>query len=266
MTSFAFGPAGWSYPDWLGTVYPQPLPKGFNHLKFLANRFEFIEVNTTFYRIPAEPLIRGWLKKTADLPGFTFWVKLNQSFTHDRVLNPQLISEFCRAINPLAEHGRFAGLLAQFPYSFHHTFENNRHLEELAARIPREWPLAVEFRHRSWDCPPVLDRFTDRKWIWVNIDQPAISNSLPLTAHRTHPEIAYFRLHGRNAAAWFSGEGRDARYNYLYPASELGQIAAVVRRLQEEARRIFVSGNNHYKGSAVQNLIELKRMLVPEAP
>lgn len=119
----------------------------------------------------------------------------------------------------------------------------------------------MEFRHRSWDCVEVLEFFRASKLIFTNIDQPAVSLSLPLTAHASHPETAYVRLHGRNAANWFADAGRDARYDYLYSLSELGQIAEVIKKLQEQVKKIFVSGNNHYKGSAVRNLMQLKEML-----
>ncbi len=97
--------------------------------------------------------------------------------------------------------------------------------------------------------------------IWVNIDQPVISQSLPLTSVLTNPETTYVRLHGRNYQSWFSNEGRDARYNYDYKALELNQIAETIKKLAKLAKQIFVSGNNHYKGSAIKNLKELKKLM-----
>ena len=83
-----------------------------------------------------------------------------------------------------------------------------------------------------------------------------------MTALVTGQGTAYLRLHGRNYKDWFSGQGRDARYDYSYTASELGRLAEVVARLKEQARKVFVSGNNHYKGSAVKNLLQLKEILL----
>jgi uncharacterized protein YecE (DUF72 family) len=80
----------------------------------------------------------------------------------------------------------------------------------------------------------------------------------------TNDAISYVRLHGRNYATWFSDEGRDARYNYDYQAVELNQIAETIKKLAQLAKKIFISGNNHYKGSAVKNLKELKRLLQKE--
>jgi len=256
-----FGPAGWSYADWRGTVYPEPLPPRFNHLAFLAGQFDFVEVNTSFYRIPSLSLTQGWAAKTADFPGFRFWIKLHQSFTHERRLEKPMLDGFHECLRPLADSGKLAGLLAQFPWSFKLDPANLAYLRELAGRFSA-WPLAVEFRHQSWLEDEVLAYFKEGGLIWTNIDQPQISQSLALTALVTARDTAYLRLHGRNYRSWFSGEGRDARYDYSYSTSELGRLGEVVARLKEQAKRVFVSGNNHYKGSAVKNLLQLKEILL----
>jgi len=261
LEGIALGPAGWSYADWRGTVYPEPLPARFNPLAYLAAEFDFVEVNTSFYRIPSPALTRGWVDKTAAYPEFNFWLKLHQSFTHEGKLEKTMIEGFHACLEPLAEAGRLAGVLAQFPYSFKFTPSNLAYLLELSGRFTA-CPLAVEFRHQSWLEEEVLTVFRENKLVWTNIDQPLVSASLPLTALVTGRETAYLRLHGRNSKDWFSGQGRDARYDYCYSASELGRLAEVVARLKEQAKKVFVSGNNHYKGSAVKNLLQLKEILL----
>lgn len=256
-----FGPAGWSYADWRGTVYPEPPPPRFEPLAFLAGQFDFIEVNTSFYRVPSLKLTQGWADKAAAAPDFTFWLKLHQSFTHERRLEKPLLDAFRDCLRPLADAGRLSGLLAQFPYSFKLDAAALAYLGELAGHF-RDWPLAVEFRHQSWLEDEVLAFFKANALIWTNIDQPQISQSLPLTALVTARDTAYLRLHGRNYRDWFSGAGRDARYDYSYSAAELGRLGEVVARLKEQARKVFVSGNNHYKGSAVKNLLQLKEILL----
>jgi len=258
--SYFFGTAGWSYKDWQGTVYPEKIPAGFNHLEFLSRNFEFVEVNTTFYRVPSLKLTTGWVNKTETLPGFTFWIKIFQDFTHKRVIKKEDVEHFKQAVAPLQDAGKLAGLLAQFPYSFKLNSDNFAYLRNLTS-IFAEYTQAVEFRHNSWNHRDVFDQFSRNNIVYVNIDQPVISLSLPLTAHQTHPEVSYFRLHGRNYKSWFSNEGRDARYDYSYSTMELNKIAEVIKKLKEQAKKIFVAGNNHYKGSAVKNLIELKKIL-----
>jgi len=259
-----FGPAGWSYADWRGPVYPDPLPPRFNHLAFLAGQFDFVEVNTSFYRIPSPALAQGWVAKTAAFADFRFWIKLHQSFTHERKLEKPMVDGFHDCLRPLADSGRLAGLLAQFPYSFHFEPAALAHVRELAGHF-RSFPLAVEFRHQSWLEDEVLAFFRDSGLIWTNIDQPQVSRSLPLTALVTAGETAYLRLHGRNSRDWFSGQGRDARYDYSYSASELGRLGDVVARLKEQAKKVFISGNNHYQGAAIKNLLQLKEILLRRA-
>ena len=259
-----YGPAGWSYADWRGTVYPEPLPPHFNHLAFLAGQFDFVEVNTSFYRIPALTLTQGWVGRTVASPDFQFWIKLHQSFTHERKLEKPMIQGFHDCLQPLAASGRLAGLLAQFPYSFHFDHAALSYLEELAGQFSH-FPLAVEFRHQSWLQDEVLSFFRRNGLIWTNIDQPQVSRSLALTALVTARDTAYLRLHGRNEKDWFSGQGRDARYDYSYSAAELGRLGEVVARLKEQAKKVFVSGNNHYKGAAVKNLLQLKEILLRRA-
>lgn len=261
IEGIGFGPAGWSYADWRGTVYPGTLPPRFNHLSFLARDFDFVEVNTSFYRIPSPALTRGWIDKTATCPDFSFWVKLHQSFTHEYKLDRPMIEGFHACLQPLAEAGKLAGLLAQFPYSFKAQPATLAFMQDLAGHFSA-YPLAVEFRHQSWLADDVLAVFKKNDLIWANIDQPQVSASLPLTALVTGRDTAYLRLHGRNERNWFAGQGRDARYDYCYSAGELGRLAEVVARLKEQARQVFVSGNNHYKGSAVKNLLQLKEILL----
>lgn len=259
-TQYLFGTAGWSYKDWNGTVYPEPIPKDFNPLHFLAQSFDFVEVNTSFYRIPSLKLTSGWVKKTEHLEHFNFWIKVYQDFTHKRLMEPKAVELFKQSLEPLQKAGKLAGLLAQFPYSFKLDTGSFDYVNQLG-QVFGDTTLAVEFRHQSWYHQEVLDTFTKNQTIWVNIDQPVISQSLPLTAQVTHPESTYVRLHGRNYKSWFSNEGRDARYDYDYKALELNDIAEMVKRLSKLAKQVFVSGNNHYKGSAVKNLKELKKLL-----
>jgi uncharacterized protein YecE (DUF72 family) len=130
-----FGPAGWSYADWRGTVYPDPQPPRFSPLAFLARQFDFVEVNTSFYRVPSLKMTQGWIEKTAAFPAFRFWLKLHQSFTHERMLDELMILDFHDCLRPLGEAGKLAGLLAQFPYSFKLQPANLAFLRDLAGRF-----------------------------------------------------------------------------------------------------------------------------------
>ena len=259
-TQYSYGTAGWSYKDWEGTVYPVPREPHFNPLAFLSREFDFVEVNTTFYRTPSLKLTQGWVKKTGSIPHFSFWIKVNQQFTHIRKWSAPEISEFLLSCQPLVEAKKLNGFLAQFPYSYKWSPENMDYIKNLQGHFyPHS--VAVEFRHNSWNRPETIELFKQNRLVWVNIDQPVISHSLPLTWHLTHPEISYFRLHGRNYRSWFSNQGRDARYDYSYSNLELNHIAEKIKKLEKLARTVFVSGNNHYKGQAIRNLKQLKKIV-----
>lgn len=255
-----YGTAGWSYPDWQGTIYPKPKPKGFNPLFFLSHMFNFVEVNMTFYTIPTEKIVTGWINKTRMCPNFFFWIKAFNGFTHKRVYITEDIKIFKQVIKPLFQNKKLGGILFQFPYSFKFSSSNFSYIETLIGNFC-EYQTAFEFRHNSWNHPDVLDYLSINNSIWVNIDQPVISKSLPLTSILTNEEITYFRLHGRNYKTWFADKGRDERYNYDYKIKELDHLANIIKNLKNKTKKIFISANNHYQGNAVKNLLTLKKLL-----
>jgi uncharacterized protein YecE (DUF72 family) len=250
------GTAGWSYPDWEGRVYPSPKPRGFDPLAYLAHYFEAIEINSTFYRIPAATLTRSWAARVAAYPNFRFTAKLWQGFTHEGRASASDEAAFKRAMLPLQEAEKLGAVLMQFPYRFHHTAENRARLRQLA-RALGDFPLVVELRHRSWDSPSAYHFLRELGVGFCNIDQPQVSYSLGLT-HVVTGAVGYLRLHGRNAAMWFAEEAdRDARYDYRYTAAELDELAAVVERLSQQAGDTYVIANNHFRGQAALNALEL---------
>jgi uncharacterized protein YecE (DUF72 family) len=173
------GPAGWDYPDWQGVVYPPGL-KGADRLTFLATRFGAVEINVTFYRpIPAD-YARRWLAAVADCPDFRFTAKVWQVFTHERRLPEAELAQFQEGLEPMLAAGKLGVLLAQFPYSFHNIEENRAYLVNLKEKF-REFPLAVEVRHRSWEHREVQDFLTMIGLDFCNIDQPQVSYSLGKT-------------------------------------------------------------------------------------
>jgi uncharacterized protein YecE (DUF72 family) len=254
------GPAGWSYQDWAGQVYPKPQQRGFDPLRYLAQYFDAIEINSTFYRIPDATMTQRWVARVADHPDFRFTAKLWQGFTHEGTAGAQDAAAFRQAMAPLQEAGRLGAVLLQFPYRFHHTPENRASLQRLADAF-RAYPLVLEIRHRSWDRPQVYDFLRELGIGFCNIDQPQVSYGIGLTAHVTSP-VGYLRLHGRNAATWFA-EGADAaaRYDYRYPAEELRAIADVVEVLSRRARETYLITNNHFRGQAALNALELRSRL-----
>jgi uncharacterized protein YecE (DUF72 family) len=198
------GPAGWSYQDWVGQVYPKPQPRGFDPLRYLAQYFDAIEINSTFYRIPDPKTTQRWVARVADHPAFRFTAKLWQGFTHEGTASAQDATAFRQAMAPLQEAGCLGAVLMQFPYRVHHTPENRATIQRLADAF-REYPLVLEIRHRSWDRAEVYEFLQALGIGFCNIDQPQVSYGIGLTRMVTS-SVGYLRLHGRNAAMWFVEE------------------------------------------------------------
>jgi uncharacterized protein YecE (DUF72 family) len=254
------GPAGWSYKDWAGQVYPKPQPHGFDPLTYLAQYFDAIEINSSFYRIPDSKTTQRWVERVADYPAFRFTAKLWQGFTHEGTASAEDEAAFRQAMAPLHAVGRLGAVLLQFPYRFHHTPENLAHLRRLADTF-RAYPLVLEIRHRSWDRPEVYEFLRELGIGFCNVDQPQVSYSIGLTAHVTSP-IGYLRLHGRNVANWFAeGVGSAARYDYRYPPEELEEIVEAVEVLGQRTRETYLITNNHFRGQAALNALELRSRL-----
>ena len=276
--SIRIGTSGWHYPSgagtWNGTFYPARRPRGFDELAFYAQRFDTVEVNSSFYRMPEPDMSRAWLRRTPD--SFLFSVKLYQKFTHpDMYLARDGVKDwdlsiadfdlFRSGIAPLAETGRLAAVLAQFPSSFHADEAARDYLDWLLGGLA-SYPLAVELRHRSWsdDDRATRDILSAHRAAWVVIDEPKFESSVrqPLDLARIDSApIAYLRLHGRNAAQWWEHEHRDDRYNYSYSEEELAPYAQAARDAAERARKVLIYFHHHVSAKAVANASVLKRDL-----
>jgi uncharacterized protein YecE (DUF72 family) len=265
------GVAGWDYPDWRGVVYPSPLPRGFDRLAYVARFVDVIEINVTFYR-PIEPAVsRSWVRRAPTDRSFMFTAKLHRVFTHERAIDLRPEARVYRAgIDPLLQSGLLGAVLVQCPQSFHDTPASRDHLSEVFDLLSG-LPLVAEFRHRSWDNNDALTFLRDRRVGFCNIDQPALGATLGATEHVTS-RIGYVRLHGRNAAYWFSredaqgeGPGRgaagSARYDYLYSTQELSPWVGRIERMGGSAEEVFVIANNHYRGKGPANALMLKSAL-----
>jgi uncharacterized protein YecE (DUF72 family) len=126
-------------------------------------------------------------------------------------------------------------------------------------------PLALEVRHSSWDHPEFIKFLSDRKVAFCNIDQPVFRSSIKPTAYATNSEFNYVRLHGRNYKNWFNKKaGRDERYDYLYSDEELQDWISRIKNLREKSKKTFIVTNNHYRGQALTNAIQIKNKLTNE--
>ncbi len=265
-SSLLIGPAGWHYEDWKGIVYPRRPARAQHELAFLADFLDLVEVNSSFYRIPDPGSAHNWLKQSAHNPRFRFIIKLWQGFTHEP--EPAIGGEmtaFKRLLEPLLEKERLLTVLVQFPWSFKKSEQHLAQLERIVCAL-RPYPCHVEFRHNSWQDPALVLLLRREKIGWVNIDQPVIGDSMgPASLATTH--IAYYRFHGRNYQNWFrEGAGRNQRYDYLYNSDELGEWLPRIKETLPETEKTAVVFNNHFKGQAVVNSLQLLALLTEAKP
>ena len=296
--SVLIGTSGWNYPTgrgtWNGIFYPTRRPRGFDELAYYAERFDTVEVNSSFYRMPEPAQTTKWIERTP--ASFQFSVKLFQKFTHpdmylarhgirDWDLSRADVDLFRAGIEPLAADRRLAAVLMQFPPSFHRIDETRAYLDWLLDALSG-FPLAVELRHKSWsdatgDTGAQLDHFNAS---WVLIDEPKFATSIdqdrprgsissPHAAsepgsnlNRPPRSICYMRLHGRNAAQWWDHAQSEDRYNYLYSADELEPFAEKARAASASGRRVLLYMNNHFSAKAVANAAVLKKQLNQPLP
>lgn len=265
MAKYFIGTAGWSYKDWEGIVYPEKKVAAFHALAFLAQYITIVEVNSTFYRPPAIHLSLSWIRKVDHQPDFLFAVKLHQVFTHQRhEFTMKDVDEFKFGIEPLKAKEKLAAILIQFPWSFANTTAHNEYLVNLF-ELFADYPLALEVRHGSWDKPDFYRLLAEHGVCFCNIDQPLFDNSIKPMAVSTNRQFAYVRLHGRNYKNWFRQDaGRDERYNYLYTKDELSEWTDRIKELGKSSGQVFIITNNHYRGQALANALQIKNLLTGE--
>jgi uncharacterized protein YecE (DUF72 family) len=286
--SLHIGTAGWSYPSgkgkWNGVFYPSTRSKKagtdtFDELRFYAEHFDTVEVNSSFYMQPRADMTRGWVDRTP--PGFIFSIKLYQKFTHPKMfkeaalhsapgsegplldalaqVTPSDIDDFKAGIDPLASAGKLGALLAQFPASFKNSAQSQDYLANLLRGFSG-YPVAVELRHRSWSdaIADTLGMLNGFGAAWAQIDEPKFRFSIRQNYLPNVKTFYYMRLHGRNAAQWWRHDKAEDRYNYLYSAQELQEFADVAGAAKDLVKKSYLYTNNHFSAKSVVNAVMLK--------
>lgn len=255
------GPSGWSYPDWAGIVYPQGSPKRFDALSYIAKHFNAVEVNTSFYRPMSVSTSESWIRRVADFDDFLFTAKLHQSFTHRRQeYSAQEVRRFQSGLEPIHQAGRLGCILMQFPWSFRRTSSAVDRLRRLADDF-RQFKIAAELRHDSWDVPETRDELREMGVGYCNIDQPKLPHCIGPTAHATGP-VGYVRFHGRRTDRWFAENVESfERYNYLYGDDEIREWLPRIHTIGAKCPTVFVFCNNHYRGQGPANALQLRALL-----
>ena len=209
---YLIGTSGYNYPEWRGSFYPEKFPTG-KMLGYYAERFDTVEVNYTFYRMPTEKLLEGWAAGTPD--GFTFTLKAPRRITHDAKLrNCQDVTDaFCRIASTLGS--KLGALLFQLPPNFK---RNDEVLAAFLDTLPHGAQAAFEFRHESWHDSAVFDALRGRNYALCIADSEKMSTPVVATA-----DYSYFRLRDEgyqppDIARWGTVIGglSGTRHAYVY--------------------------------------------------
>jgi len=250
------GTSGFSYDDWKGHFYPEQFDKK-NMLSYYAARFNCVEVDATYYRIPPAATFATMDRKTpAD---FQFVVKAHQEMTHVESPEKGVFDAFLGSIRPLQESNKLGCVLAQFPWSFKCNPANAGKLREFKERMG-EIPTVIEFRNAEWINDETFDLLRRLDLGFCSVDEPRLKGLMPRIAEATS-KVGYVRFHGRNAAKWWKHDEAYERYDYLYAEDELAEWVPKVHDVESKTERTYVFFNNHYQGKSAQNARMFAKML-----
>jgi uncharacterized protein YecE (DUF72 family) len=287
------GTSSWADPGFVAEWYPKGL-KPADQLRYYAERFEGVEVNSTFYAVPATATVRRWAQVTPE--DFTFDVKLHEALSRhsaevaslpkairddvdttprgrvrpSRELDRELAKRYKKAVKPLVDAGKLSSFLLQLSPAFK---PPTRRLDELDVLLDALAPhvVAIEFRHRAWlheeRREDTLDWLRDHGAAFVGVDAPQGKppTMLPRLDAVTDDRLAYLRLHGRNARGWVKGRSVAERFGYRYDDAELEEIAQRAEALAEQADTVQVMFNNN-RGDDAPVAAQRMRELLDQAP
>ena len=296
MSTILVGTASWTDKTLIasGRFYPPKCNSPEDRLRYYASQFPFVEVDSSYYAMPAPQVAQLWAERTP--PSFKFNIKAFRLFTghqtspaafpkdvaatlgsrarknvYYRDLPRELTDEMWRryreGIEPLMRAGKLIAVHFQFaPWMAYHP-ENLAHIEECQRQL-EGYRLAVEFRNRTWfegkHAAATLDFERHRGLVNVVVDAPAdLPNTIPSVWEVTHPNLAIVRLHGRNHSTWnLKGLSSSAeRFNYDYTTEELADVAAMTRELARQAEITQVIFNNNYEDQGQRNGREMIKLL-----
>ncbi len=277
---FRVGACGWQYDDWVSKFYPEKLRgnKG-AWLDYYAERFDTVEIDSTYYSFPAERAVSSWIAHAKGRK-FDYSLKLPKDVTHVSLVDKSLdeaIDETAqfekKVLSPMKEAGCLGGTLVQLsPY-----FKNEGTLESLerylGALDTSRYDYAIEFRHRSWLSE---DKNELREEVLRILSSNSVANCItdgpgfPITRAKT-AKHAYVRFHGRNYDLWYAtgkkaGDERINRYDYLYSDEELRPWAERIKEMDVGSKETRIYFNNHGHAKAIKNAASMMIMLGMHAP
>jgi uncharacterized protein YecE (DUF72 family) len=289
MARILVGTSSWADPGFVEDWYPHGMAPR-DRLHWYAERFETVEVNSSFYAVPEERTVRRWVEQTPD--GFVFDYKLHRLLSRHSapleslppdlrdkarttsrgrvVLRPEteqaMVEATLAAVAPLEEAGKFGAFLLQLTPAFSPQEHKLEELEPLlAALAPRT--VAVELRHRAWvdekRLQDTLDFLADHGASFVGVDAPPGDHLtiMPAVDAVTNSKLAYLRAHGRNTEGYLTGRSVAERFGWEYSGEELEEIAGRARSLADQADVVHVQFNNNRSANAPTSAREFRQKL-----
>lgn len=241
-SGFYVGTSGWQYPDWKGDFYPDDVPQRL-FLEHYTTRFTATELNASFYRLPSEKMLAGWLERTPER--FRFCLKLSRLITHNKRLRDcsEVLGNFLERVEPMSP--RMGPVLAQLPPSL--AFDPDAIGEFVAQWLEKTaLTLAIEPRHPSWTSQSVSD------WLVGQGVLPVVADSggrWPMAAMPEKGPI-YLRYHGP-----------EELYASAYSPQKLGHEARRVRQWLAANRPVWAFFNNTDQGDAWRDAERLARLI-----
>jgi len=261
-----FGTCSWADEGLVKVWYPREVRSAEARLRYYAERFDTVEVDSPFYRLPSPETAARWAERTP--AGFVFHAKASKSMTghEESESREQAYAEFRESLAPLEEAGKLRGVLLQYHPRFVKSAEAKKELDGIADLLAPLVPL-VEFRHKSWmteeERADTLSFLERNALAYVSVDSPPTraSNVLPRIAAATH-DVAYIRFHGRNWKTWnkrtrTTGE----RFDWLYSREDLEEWTQPIVRLAEEAHEVYAMFNNNRYDYAPRSAQVLRGLL-----
>jgi uncharacterized protein YecE (DUF72 family) len=242
------GTSGFSYDDWRGRWYPPDLPRN-RFFDYYAERFETVEINSTFYHIYSPRMMDSLVRRAAGR--VLFAVKMSALVTHRGMLTRPVILSYAAGIEPASSAGVLVAVLLQFPQRFHFTRDNRQYLRRALTAFG-ELPLVVEIRHASWQTPAAMQFFHDNRINLCMMDIPRL-RGLPGPSLEMTGNLAYIRFHGRNPDQWHHERYPGGRYDYLYSDAELESWTEPFKKMNRKAETTLAFFNNHVRAQAPIN-------------
>jgi uncharacterized protein YecE (DUF72 family) len=296
------GTASWTDPTMTapGVFYPPDASSAEDRLVYYANQFPIVEVDSTYYALPARRTGELWLERTP--PDFTFDIKAHALMTGQpsevkrlpkdlrEALPPEILDQkrvyardlpteiedeiwarFMDGIEPLRSSGKLGAIFLQYPRWFFPTSESRDEIVKAKERLG-DTPFAVELRHASWFNEKNRERtiaFLIKSEIpFVMVDAPpGTKSSVPPITLVPSSKLAVVRFHGRRTETWEkSGIPVVERFRYLYEESELGEWVPRIRETAEQVPEIHVLMNNCYANYGTTNAREIADLLASQVP